>query len=190
MSTPISQANTAITVSSSLFVDLTLSNVTYYLSDAYTALTVDGNSYTNLGALLSVGSITSDYKATQGTITISLSGIPNTDNFTNILMTEKIKGGEVEVRRVFFDPDTMEPSANGSYLRFKGIVSNFGIEEETAIIDGVATNTLLLECASTYAILQKKISGQRTNGSDRRRFETGDQSFDQVKNILRLPEFG
>jgi len=190
MSTPISQANTAVTVSSSVFVDLTLGNTTYYLSDAYSAITVDSNSYTNLGALLAVGDITSDYKATQGTTTITLSGIPNEDNFTNILMQEKIKGGEVEVRRVFFDPDTMEPSANGSYLRFKGIISNFAIEEETAILAGQATNTLILECASTYAILQKKVSGQRTNGSDRRRFETGDQSFDQVKNLTTIPEFG
>lgn len=189
MSTPISQATTATLVASALFVDITLGDTTYYLSDAYKPIEVDSNTYTQLGALLGVSDIKSDYSATQGTTQITISGIPNNPNYTNLLLNSKIKGGEITVRRVFFDTDTLAPSVGGAYLRFRGVISNYNIQEETDIIGGSSVNTLILECASVYAILQKKISGERTNGGDRRRFNPAtDTSFDNVVNINVIPE--
>lgn len=178
-------------VNSATFIDLQLGGTTYYITDAYKPMTINSNSYTQLGILLDVSEITYDYKTTSGTMTFSISGVPNTPDFLQLIENTEIKGGDVEIRRAFFDPVDSDVIAGEDYLRFKGIVSNYGIEEETNIIEGRATNTIIFECASTFAILEKKIAGQRTNGSDRRRFYPGSIDFDRIKFIQddNLPEF-
>ena len=189
MSTLVEYTDTEANVAHALFVNMVLGDTTYYLSDAYNALTVEGNEYTSLGALMSVSDIQDDYKSTQGTVTIAISGIPNTVDFMDIILNEKIKGGEINVYRAFFDTVTLEQQAN-AYLRYKGIISNYNVEENTDIINGVSTNTLVLTCSNVYTILSRKISGQRTNGASRRQFYPGDPSFDRVKSITALPRFG
>jgi len=190
MATTISAVTGESNISSGVFVKMTLGTNTYRFSSAYKTLTVGGESYTDLGSLLAVSEFTYDYKATQNSIQITISGIPNTTDYINIIQNEKIRGGDVEVRRVFFDADTQEPLAGEEYLRYKGIISNYVIEENTDFFNGIATNTLVFECASVFSLLENKISGQRTNGSDRRRFFAGDISFDQIKSLKTLPEFG
>jgi len=189
MATTIPPVTGNSTIASALFVSMQLGDTTYYISNAYKPITVASNSYTDLGSLLTVSDFTYDYKSTQSTIQFAISGIPNTTDYMNIVQTNKIRGGDIEIRRVFFDTTTLEPLSGQEYLRFKGIISNFAIEENTDFFQGVATNTISFECTSVYTILSKKISGQRTNGSDRRRFYTDDQSFDQVKFNKTLPEF-
>jgi len=189
MSTLVEYTDTEANVAHALFVNVTLGDTVYYLSDAYDALTVEGNEYTSLGALMNVSNIQDDYKSTQGTVSISISGIPNKTDYTNIILNEKIKGGEVNVYRVFFDTNTMEQQANAQ-LRFRGIISNFNIEENTDFINGNSTNTLILSCANVFSILSRKISGQRTNGASRRQFYADDISFDNVKLFTEIPRFG
>ena len=189
MSTLVEYTANADSIAHALFVNMVLGDTTYYISNAYNPLTVDGNLYTHLGSLMSVSDIQDDYKSTQGTVTLAISGIPNQADFMQIILNESIKGGEVNVYRAFFDTTTMVQEAN-SYLRYKGIISNFNIEENTNIINGVSTNTLILSCSNVYTILSRKIAGQRTNGSSRRQFYPGDSSFDNVRNITILPKFG
>lgn len=189
MSTLVEYTDTEANVSHALFVNITMGDTTYYISDAYNPLTVDGNEYTNLGGLMSVSDIQDDYRSTQGTVNIVISGIPNTTDFMQILLTEKIKGGEVNVYRAFFDTNTLEQQANSS-LRFKGIISNYNIEENTDIIAGNSTNTLIFSCSNVYTILSRKISGQRTNGNARRQTIADDQSFDNVRKNITFPNFG
>jgi len=189
MPTTIPEVLGNVNVATALFVDLQLGDTTYYISDCYTNLTLNGNEYTSLGALLEVGDFISDYKATQGSIQMVISGIPNNTNYTRIVQGAKIKGGDVSVRRAFFDPDTLDLIGTTGYLRFSGIISNWSLEEDTNFIQGVATSTLLLECVSVYTVLTKRIAGQRTNGTDRRRFFSADTSFDRVTYIAgTLPE--
>tara|TARA_R110002126_G_scaffold32570_2_gene103197 strand:+ start:1120 stop:1698 length:579 start_codon:yes stop_codon:yes gene_type:complete len=190
MSTPIPPVSNN-EISTATFIDLQLGATTYYISDAYKPITLNSNSYTQLGILMDVSQITYDYKTTAGTMTIVISGVPNTPDFLQLLEQTEIKGGDVEIRRAFFTPATSVIIPNEDYLRFKGIISNYGIEEETNFIDGRSTNTIIFECASTFAILEKKVAGQRTNGSDRRRFYPGSIDFDRVKFIQdeNLPEF-
>lgn len=176
-------------IAHALFVDMVLGDTTYYLTDAYNPLTVEGNEYTSLGALMSVSDIQDDYKSTQSTITVVISGIPNTTDYMNIILNEKIKGGEVNVYRAFFDTNTLEQQAN-AYLRYRGIISNYSVEENTDIRGGESTNTLILSCANIFNILSRKISGQRTNGASRRQFYPDDQSFDKVRFFTGLPRFG
>ena len=190
MSTPIPPVSNN-EISTATFIDLQLGATTYYISDAYKPITLNSNSYTQLGILMDVSQITYDYKTTAGTMTIVISGVPNTPDFLQLLEQTEIKGGDVEIRRAFFTPATSVIIPNEDYLRFKGIISNYGIEEETNFIDGRSTNTIIFECASTFAILEKKVAGQRTNGSDRRRFYSTSPDFDRVKFIQdeNLPEF-
>lgn len=190
MATTIAPVTGNTTISSGIFIKMTLAGTDYFLSNAYEPLTVDGDTYTDLGSLLSVGDFTYDYKATQGSMVFAISGIPNTTNYMNLIQSQKIRGGDVEIRRVFFNPTTGEPLSGEVYLRFKGLISNYVIEEEADFIQGVATNTIVFECASVYSLLANKTSGQRTNGSDRRKYFPNDISFDNVKRLKILPGFG
>lgn len=183
MPTTVTPVEGNVNIASALFVELQLGDNTYHISDAYTRLTVNGDVYTSLGSLLEVSDFVSDYKATQGSIQLVISGIPNQTNYTQIVQDSKIKGGSVSIRRAFFDPDTLELLSGEDYLRFNGVISNWALEEDTDFINGVATNTLVLECVSVYTVLTKRIAGQRTNGADRRRFFSGDISFDRVTYI-------
>lgn len=189
MSTPIPAVDTEQNIASALFIDLQLGSSNYYISDAYKPFTINSNEYTALGAFLSVEAFQTDFKTTQSSISFGISGIPNTTDYMRIINTEKIKGGSVTIRRKFFDADTLLPLANAEYIRYNGIISNFHVEENTDFIAGIATNTIVFEIASVYTILSKRIAGQRTNGSDRRRFYPDDISFDNVSNIRVLPEF-
>jgi hypothetical protein len=189
MATTISAVDTETVISHGTFIDLTLGDITYYISDVYKPVTINSNEYTGLGLLLDVAPITYDYKTTAGSIELTISGVPNSPDFTQILNDTNVKGGDVEIRRAFFYPANATLISGEEYLSFKGVVSNFNIEEETAFISGRATNTIIIECASIYAILEKKISGQRTNGSDRRRYYSGAIDFDRVEYITELPEF-
>ena len=59
-----------------LLIDLEIDNTTYYISNAYKAITYNSNSYTECGALLQVGQFTEDIKTTNGDVQVTLSGIP------------------------------------------------------------------------------------------------------------------
>ena len=174
-------------------INLELGDETYYLSDAYTPLTfTQGNAtlvYTEMGAFMSVSSFTEDYKSTEGTVTIELSGIPNKTKFINIIQDSKIKGGRATVYRSLYS--TTDYQALGeTYIRFAGLISNYNLVEDTDVIAGRSTNTIVLDCTSFYTNLARTIAGQKTNGSDRRRYYPTDETFDNVKNIRGIPEFG
>ena len=188
MATSIPAVTGNASITSAVFVSLQIGDSTYYFSNAYKPITVAGNLYTDLGALLSVSDFTYDYKATQSTITLNISGVPNNPDYVQLVQSQKIRGGDIEIRRVFFDNDTLEPISGAEYLRFKGIVSTYFIEEETDFFQGVAKKKIVFECASVYVLLDNRFSGQRTNGSDRRRFYPDDVSFDSVK-FTTIPEF-
>lgn len=179
-----------VNIASALFVELQLDDTSYYFSDAYAPITVDGNVYTHLGDLLSISNFQNDFSATQVNSQIIISGVPKSPNWISIVLNQNIKGGDVNIKRVFFDTDTLLPIANAAYQRFSGVISNYSIEEDTDFFDGKFTNSIIFECQSVYAVLAKKITGQRTNGSDRRRFFSGDASFDRVSFLADIPEFG
>lgn len=170
-------------ISHAVFIDLTLNDTTYYISSAYQPITVNGNVYTELGALLQVSDITENLKTTNGDVTISLSGIPSQANYMSLVLNTPIKGGSVEIRRVFFDPDTLEALPGQEYLRYRGIIINYSIEEQTDFINGELTNSISVSCASYNKLLENKVVGQRTNGTDRKKFYPGDISFDRVKDL-------
>ena len=181
-------------VSSSDFTTVTLLNfnigtTNYFLSDAYTPLTVGGDEYTALGDFLNVSEFVEDYKATETTVSIEISGIPAKTNFIDIIQNEKFKGASVRVYKAFFTSNSLR-DIQQYFLRFQGVISNYNIEENTDLLRGESTNTLLLTGTSIYTSFSRYLGGQKTNQADRQRYVPTDSTFDNVVNLEGIPEFG
>lgn len=172
-------------------VELLLDDTVYRLSDAYTALSYDNGNvvYDELGSFLSVSDFVEDYKTTEGSITISISGIPNKKRFIDIIQNSKIKGGRVVVWREFLTSNSLRNQLELNE-RFYGLISNYNIEENTDVIAGQSTNTIVFEVSSVYTNVGRTIAGQKTNGADRRRYYPTDTTFDRISTLRGIPEFG
>jgi len=169
---------TGIDIKHCLLIDLTIDATTYYISNAYKRLTYGGNTYTELGSFLQMGDITEDLKTTNGDVVIALSGVIN-DNVTYVL-NNNIKGGNITIQRAFLDDSY---AITNAYQRYKGIVTNWAIEEDEDLIESTITNTVSITTASINTILENRISGQRTNSVDRNKFYPGDGTFDRVQKL-------
>lgn len=182
MATPITAVQDN-NISHALFIDLDLDGNVYYISNAYKPITVNGNTYTELGAFLGINEIRDDLKTTGGDLAIALTGIPSNENYVDIMLSYPIKGGNVVVRRGFFDTNTLEPISGQVFERYRGIITNFSIDETENFLEGDLVYTITVTCANINTLLNNKISGQRTNSSDRNRFYPGDISFDRTSVI-------
>lgn len=184
--TPVTENN----IRHCMLIDLTLEGTTYYLSGAYKPLTYNSNTYTELGSFIGVSEIPEDIKTTNGDISIALSGIPSEQNYMNLILTTKIKGGEVIIRRAFFNEDYTLDSGN-VFQRYRGVITNFAVSEDTDIIQGKNTNSISVSCASINTVLDAKVAGQRTNPTDREKFFAGDGTFGRVPDLHRVSfDFG
>tara|TARA_R110002153_G_scaffold263231_1_gene424410 strand:+ start:1832 stop:2491 length:660 start_codon:yes stop_codon:yes gene_type:complete len=182
MTTTISPVDGTVNIKHALLIKLTLGPTVYYLSSAYKPITYGGNTYTELGAFLQLSNLTEDIKMTNGDISLSLSGIPSQADYMNQVLTTPIKGGEVTINRAFFNDDYTVDAAN-VFQRFKGIITNFGIDETVDTLAGKSTNTIGITCASINTILENRISGQRTSCQDREKFYPGDLTFCRVQEL-------
>lgn len=151
-----------------------------HFSDYYQEQVINGETYQPLGQLLGITDTTSSIRATQGNMSITISGIP--DSAIAEVLSIKLKGSQVQVWRVFFDAATGEQLAiaGNPAGRFQGIVSNFALEEDVDMSARTQTNTILMTCSSTVDVLNNKISGRRTNERDQKALYPLDKSFDRV----------
>jgi len=175
--TPVQDNN----IKHAVLIDLDLDGNVYYISSAFQEVTYSGNTYQQLGSFLQVGEMAEDIKTTNGDLAISLSGVEAT--YLSDILTTPIKGGVASVYRAFFNDDYTLDSAN-VYQRFKGVITNFVVEEDFDILEGNDTNTISVSCASINTILENKIAGQRTNPADRNKYYPGDQTFDRVPDLM------
>lgn len=152
-------------------------------SDYIRPITINSESYTGLGRLVGISSTASELTTSNGSITISLSGIPNS-SLAEIIYS-KIKGSPVEVWRVFFNPVTGEQLAitGNPAGRFFGIVDNYSLDEEYDYDSRTASNRITMTCSSILQILDNKVTGRRTNPTDQRYFYATDASMDRVPNL-------
>jgi len=188
MSTSIPAVDTELNIKHALLLDLTFGANVYYVSSAFKPITFDGNTYTELGSFLQLGEIQEDIKTTNGDIGITLSGVPQ-ENLDAVLDT-KVKGGEVIVRRAFFNDD-LSLDAGNVVQRFKGIITNLQIEENYDLLEGERTNTVSVSCSSIVTILENRTAGQRTSPIDRDRLFPGDQTFKRVPDLHNIQfDFG
>jgi uncharacterized membrane protein YgcG len=190
MATTIAPVDGTFNVKHAMLVDLNLTSNVYYVSTAWKPVTYNTNTYTELGAFLSISDMTEDIKTTNGDITLQLTGIPSNQDYMAEVLTTPIKGGEVTVYRAFFNDDYSLDSGN-VFQRFKGIITNFAIEETENILEGSLTSTIGISCASINTILENKVSGQRTAPVDRDKFYPGDQTFYRVPELQNVQfDFG
>lgn len=141
---------------------------TAYITDYSSSISMNGNTYTNIGKLLSVSNTTSELKTSPNDLTISLSGVP-TGSITDIL-NQQIKGSKVTIHRAFWNPSTganlVLTGGGNTVMKFKGIVTNYSISDMIDITAQLATSTITLTCSSMVEVLSNKISGRRTNPVD------------------------
>lgn len=153
-------------------------------SDYRGTVTIDGESYVGLGKLLNITPTTSELRGSTGSITIGISGIPNTSIAE--IVNSRIKGSPVKIYRMVFDPTTGTALAitGNPAGRFFGIVSNYSLEEDYSIDDRRSTNTISLICTSNMEFLDNKVTGRKMNPKGMKAFYSSDLSFDRVPSLV------
>lgn len=169
-------------------IDLDLNGNVYYLSDGYKPFTTGGNTYTELGAFLGMSPIQDNLRATNGDIAITLAGIPSSStgsevNYLQMILSEPVKGGNVTLKRGFMDTTTNELQTT-TYTRFKGVITNFSIEESLNFISKQNDYSVTVMVASINTLLETKISGQRTDPTSRHKFFPNDRSFNKIPDLF------
>ena len=116
------------------FVKLSVGNpaspTVYTFCNAAAPITVGGNTFTALGALLAVGEVQRDVKATSFDMSISLTGID--PNYVALILSNDIKGSTVEIWRGFLDSDNqiITTPTTQFFKRWQGIVNNVSISQD------------------------------------------------------------
>ncbi len=196
MTTPMAPVSNTNTLSHFIAIDLTLGNQTYYISTNRTALTLPSpttftnQNYQALGWALNIGNITDDLKTNNGDMQISLSGIP--DGLVNQILNNQVKGGKVSIVRWMSGQNYYDDAVVVyGFRRYTGIVTNYQIEEDDSFLDRSRTYTCTITCANINTLMENRISGQRTNKSDRQKFYPGDISFNRVADLMNTSfDFG
>lgn len=157
--------------------------ITVRMSTHDTPITIDGELYPSIGALLSVSQITSEMKPSQGDVSIVISGIGN--NYLSTILNNPIKGSPVEIRRAFFTTAGQMLNIPGNpMLEFSGVINNFAVDEGWSdFTSNTVTSTISLTCSSTMAVLINRVAGRRTNQADQEYWFPGDLAMNRVPVI-------
>lgn len=180
MSTSIPTVEDTNYISHALLMQIQLGSTTYYVSNHNSTVVLGANTYLPMGWLLQIGNVVDDLKTNNGDLTISLSGLIS--NLIPTVLNSNIKGGRVIIGRLLGKGDTL----TGVLTRYTGVITNFAIEETEDIINRDRTYTVTITCANINTLLENRVSGQRTNGSDRKRFYPSDVSFDRTKDLQNV----
>jgi hypothetical protein len=150
------------------FVKLTVgvAGTVYTFCNAAAPITVGGNTFSNLGALLNVGDVQRDIKATSDDMTIALTGILPAN--IALILSGDIKGSLVEVWRGFFDSNNqiITTPTTQFFKRYQGIINNVAITEDFNNEMRTRVATCSISCSSMRRILENRLSGVKTNKSN------------------------
>jgi hypothetical protein len=167
------------------FVKLTVGNAAtvYTFCNAAAPITVGGITFSNLGALLSVGDVQRDIKATSDDMTIALTGIDPTN--VGIILGNDIKGSLVEVWRGFFDSNNqiITTPTTQFFKRYQGIINSVSITEDFNSEARQRIATCSISCSSMRRILENRLSGVKTNKNNWQFIYAGDTSMNRVSEI-------
>jgi hypothetical protein len=180
-------AVTSPSIQHSEFVRLTVGKpgfqTVYTFCNAAAPITVNGITFSNLGALLNVGDVQRDIKATSDDMTIALTGIDSAN--IGLVLSSDIKGSLVEVWRGFFDSNNqiITTPTTQFFKRYQGIINNVSITEDfnTELRQRIATCSI--SCSSMRRILENRISGVKTNQNSWQFIYGADTSMDRVAEI-------
>ena len=167
------------------FVRLTVgtAGTVYTFCNAAAPITVSGITFTNLGALLNVGDVQRDIKATSDDMTISLTGIDSAN--IALILSSDIKGSLVEVWRGFFDSNNqiITTPTTQFFKRYQGIINSVSITEDFNSEARTRIATCSISCSSMRRILENRLSGVKTNQSNWQFIYSGDTSMNRVSEI-------
>jgi hypothetical protein len=164
----INSVASSLRIRHGLLIQLNVGGTNYYFANTYNPVTYQGAIYSNLGAFLNVSEIQDDLRATNASIQVSLSGVPSyilgEPNLVSLVLTQPIKGSRIFINRAFFDPDTA--NVQEVVRRYSGYVSNYTLSESIDQESNEMTNSITLQCSSIHGIIERQISGRRTNPKD------------------------
>lgn len=167
------------------FVRLTVGTAAtvYTFCNAAAPITVSGITFTNLGALLNVGDVQRDIKATSDDMTIALTGIDSAN--VALILSRDIKGSLVEVWRGFFDSNNqiITTPTTQFFKRYQGIINSVSITEDFNSEARTRIATCSISCSSMRRILENRLSGVKTNQSNWQFIYSGDTSMNRVSEI-------
>ena len=167
------------------FVKLTVgtAGTVYTFCNAAAPITVGGNTFSNLGALLSVGDVQRDIKATSDDMTIALTGIASAN--ISLILSSDIKGSLVEVWRGFFDSNNqiITTPTTQFFKRYQGIINSVSITEDFNAEMRTRIATCSISCSSMRRILENRLSGIKTNQNSWQFIYAGDTSMNRVSEI-------
>lgn len=147
-------------------------------SSAYTAESISGNVYTPLGGLLSVGVQNRSLRVTSADTSIAISGIDGNNIYQVLESQGQIRGSLVKIYRGFYNSNMVLTNA---YLRFTGVVTNYGISEERE--DRIDNYTITLDCSSYKSVLENRIAGRKTNRESWQFFDSTDSAMNNVTSL-------
>lgn len=165
------------------FIKLTMPSNVYTFCNAAAPVTVNSDTFTNLGSLLSLSEIKRDIKANSSDLNISLTGVDGTN--VAIILSSEIKGSRVEVWRGFLDSNNqiIQTPTQQFFKRYQGIVSNYSITEDWNEELRSRVATVGISCASFRTILENRVGGVRTTPKIWQVFYPGDNSMNRVPAI-------
>lgn len=167
------------------FVKLTVGNAAtvYTFCNAAAPITIGGITFANLGALLSVGDVQRDIKATSDDMIIALTGIDPTN--VGIILGSDIKGSLVEVWRGFFDSNNqiITTPTTQFFKRYQGIINSVSITEDFNSEARQRIATCSISCSSMRRVLENRLSGVKTNQNNWQFIYAGDTSMNRVSEI-------
>jgi hypothetical protein len=167
------------------FVKLTVgtAGTVYTFCNAAAPITVGGNTFSNLGALLNVGDVQRDIKATSDDMTIALTGIASSN--ISLILSSDIKGSLVEVWRGFFDSNNqiITTPTTQFFKRYQGIINSVSITEDFNAEMRTRIATCSISCSSMRRILENRLSGIKTNQNNWQFLYPNDTSMNRVSEI-------
>ena len=167
------------------FVRLTVgvAETEYTFCNAGAPITVNGITFSNLGALLQVGDVQRDIKATSDDMTIQLTGIDPTS--VALILSSDIKGSIVEVWRGFFDSNNqiITTPTTQFFKRYQGIINSVSITEDFNTDARTRVATCSISCSSMRRVLENRLSGVKTNQNNWQFIYSGDTSMNRVSEI-------
>lgn len=183
MTTTITAVSTATSINHGLLIKLTVDGTEYRLANTYSPVTYNSQTYQALGHFISMGELQDDLRATNNQLSLTLSGIPSEvegePNYISLMLTQPIKGSRIQIYRAFFDQDGTLLSGQ-VYQRFSGYVSNYSLAEGNGQFEDDATNAITINCSSVHGIIERQVSGRRTNPTD---FTSADKGMYRVPMI-------
>ena len=155
----------------------------YTFCNAGAPITVNGITFSNLGALLQVGDVQRDIKATSDDMTIQLTGIDPTS--VALILSSDIKGSIVEVWRGFFDSNNqiITSPTQQFFKRYQGIINSVSITEDFNSQARTRVATCSISCSSMRRVLENRLSGVKTNQNNWQFLYADDISMNRVSEI-------